>query len=275
MPSRPCRRPAPRPGSRLWPGRSGSARSVARQRSGSPRPGRRAAGSRCSPPSRCPRRAGRRTRSRSPNRYCRAARSGPMNGIVSSSICGSCAAHSACMFAVTPSAANRGMSSGCITCRWAMWCRWSFAPLAARGGLDGVQRLPHRAVADRVQVHLEAVRVQRGHVLAQGRRVHVGQAPVRGLAAAGVQVGLDHPGGEVLRHPVLHDLHGVRAEPACLALLPPGQDLGQLLAVRGRGPTRGRPGPGRSAAPASPRPGRPAAGRPSPGSRRRSRPARR
>jgi hypothetical protein len=112
-----------------------------------------------------------------------------------------------------------------------MWCRWSFAPL-------------DRAVADGVQVHLEARGVQQRHVLAQSSRIHVGQAPVGGLAAARVQVGLDHPGGEALRDPVLHDLDGVRAEPAGLPPLAPGQDVGQLLPAPAAVPPEGPLDPG-------------------------------
>ena len=54
-----------------------------------------------------------------PNGYCQPDRRSPRKGIVSSSICGSCAAHSGWMFAAAPSPAKRPMSSGCTTCTWA------------------------------------------------------------------------------------------------------------------------------------------------------------
>ena len=69
---------------------------------------------------------------RDANGYCSGARSGPRNGIVSSSICGSCWAQYGWQFAMTPSSRNRGTSSGWITWRWAMWCRESRAPFAVR-----------------------------------------------------------------------------------------------------------------------------------------------
>ena len=54
---------------------------------------------------------------RSPKGYCQRDRSSPRNGIVSSVIWGSWIAQRACMFAATPSSANRGTSSGWTTCR--------------------------------------------------------------------------------------------------------------------------------------------------------------
>ncbi len=71
-------------------------------------------------------------RCRSPNGYCQAARSGPRKGMVSSSICGSWAAHSGWMLATAPSRAKRVRSSGWTTWRWARWCRAPRHPLAAR-----------------------------------------------------------------------------------------------------------------------------------------------
>jgi hypothetical protein len=75
------------------------------------------------------------------------------------------------------------------------------------GSLDGIERLAHRAVPDRVEMHLEARRVQAGHDLAQVFRVDIGQAASGGLAAARVEVRVDHPGGEILSDAILHDLH--------------------------------------------------------------------
>ena len=75
--------------------------------------------------------------------------------MVSSSICGSWAAHSGWMLAVAPSSRNRGTSSGCTTCRWARCGRVSREPVGRPGGGDRVQGLAHRPVAERVEVHLE------------------------------------------------------------------------------------------------------------------------
>ena len=82
--------------------------------------------------------------------------------------------------------------------------------------LDGVQRLAHRAVAERVEVHLEARGVEPGHVLAQRERVDEAEPGVVGPAAAAVEVGLEHGRGEVLGDAVLHDLDAGRGEPADL-----------------------------------------------------------
>ena len=59
-------------------------------------------------------------RIRSANGYWRNARSRPMNGIVSSSICGSDCAQYDWQLATTPNCAKRAMSSGRTSCRWAM-----------------------------------------------------------------------------------------------------------------------------------------------------------
>ena len=134
--------------------------------------------------------------------------------MVSSSICGSCAAHSAWMLAVAPTCAKRGTSSGCTTCRWARWCRPSVGPFASRAACQRVERVAHGAVAEGVEVHLEARGVEARDVLLQAHRVDEVEAVVLGLAAAAVLVRLEHRGGEVLGDAVEHDLHAGRAEPA-------------------------------------------------------------
>ena len=148
--------------------------------------------------------------------------------MVSSSICGSWAAHSGWMLATAPSSANLGMSSGWTTCRWARWCRPSSGRCRA-GRLDGVERFADGTVAERVEVHLEAGGVELGHVLAQGVRVDEAEAAVGRRAAAGVEVGIEHPGGEVLGDAVLHDLHRRRPETAVVAARAPLDELVDLL----------------------------------------------
>src|SRR5438034_427953 len=71
-------------------------------------------------------------RTRLANGYCHPLRSGPRNGIVRFTLWPSSVAHSGWAFATTPSSWNRGTSSGWTTWIWAMWWRWSFAPLAIR-----------------------------------------------------------------------------------------------------------------------------------------------
>ncbi len=97
------------------------------------------------------------------------------------------------------------------------------------GGLDRVQRLPDGPVAERVEVHLEAERVQLGDVPGQQRRVDEAEPAVRRRTAARVQVGRGHRGGEVLRHAVLHDLHGRAGQPPDRELLAVRDELGDLL----------------------------------------------
>ena len=64
------------------------------------------------------------------------------------------------------------------------------------------------------------------------------------VAAGGVVIGLQHPGGEVLGDAVLHDLHGVRAEARRDAALAAPEDVGQLLAAAGPVPPQGTLDPG-------------------------------
>ena len=108
---------------------------------------------------------------------------------MSSSICGSCAAHSGWIVALAPRASNRGTSTrgdhlqmgDVVAAAASDRCASSAASIASSA-------LAHRAVAERVEVHLEAGRVQRGHVLAQRDRVDEAQPLVAGRAAAAVEV---------------------------------------------------------------------------------------
>src|ERR1019366_9639154 len=86
-----------------------------------------------------------------------------------------------------------------------------------------------RPVADGVDMHLEACCVEPCHARPELLRVDIGQSAVAGLATAGIEVWLDHGGREILRDPVLHDLHRVRPEPPRLAVFPPAPDLRELL----------------------------------------------
>ncbi len=112
------------------------------------------------------------------------------------------------------------------------------------GGREPVQRLADRPVPDGVHMHPETRRVQPGHLLRQVGGIHVGQTAVPGLAAAGVQVRVDHAGGEVLRDPILHDLDHACAEPARLAGLPPVEQVIELLSAPGPVPPEGPGHPG-------------------------------
>ena len=80
------------------------------------------------------------------------------------------------------------------------------------GGLDGVQRVADRAVAERVEVNLEPFTVQRGDEPGQLGRVDEIQPGVPGGTAVRVQVRLQHRRGVGLDHPVQHHLHASGAE---------------------------------------------------------------
>ena len=110
--------------------------------------------------------------------------------MVSSSICGSCAAHSGWMFAVAPSRANRGTSSGCTTCRWARWWR-SAGAVGGAGGFDGVERLADGAVAERVEVHLEAG-ASSASTYSRSATGSTKLSPPWPVGSRSVEVGLEH-----------------------------------------------------------------------------------
>ena len=124
----------------------------------------------------------------------------------------------------------------------------SLGPLAAGRGGHGVERVAHRAVADRVHVHLEPVAVQLG----DGGREHVRRdeleaARCRCCPPQPSQVGLEHGAGAVLQHAVEHDLHGVAwkqpAGPGGLLAL--GEQLLDLLQAAPALPPQRRRPPGR------------------------------
>ncbi len=125
----------------------------------------------CSPTSRCPPPAPPRPSWSDRNGYCQPARRSPRNGIVSTSICGSCVAHSAWMLAVADSAAKRGMSSGMHHLQVGQVMPWAAGAVRGPGGLDRVQCVADRAVAERMEVNLEAFTVQRGDEPGQLGRV--------------------------------------------------------------------------------------------------------
>ena len=115
-----------------------------------------------------------------------------------------------------------------------------------------VQRLPHAAVADRVDVHLEPGRVEGLHGLAQPLGVDERVAAVVGRMAAAVEVRLEQRRGPVLGDAVLHDLHGRGAEPAAGERLPSAHQVRHLLDALPPVPPQGphdvgpeRAGPGR------------------------------
>jgi hypothetical protein len=97
------------------------------------------------------------------------------------------------------------------------------------GGLDRVQGVAHRPVAEGVEVDLEALAVQGGHEAGQFGRVDEVEAGVLGRAPVRVEVGLEHRGGVGLGHPVEHHLDAGGAEPPGLPGLPPPEQVGELV----------------------------------------------
>ena len=87
--------------------------------------------------------------------------------MVRSSICGSCAAHSGWMFGVAPSCGEARDVVGVDHLQVGQVMPAALAPLRARAAATASSASPDRAVAEGVEVHLEALAVQRGHERAQ------------------------------------------------------------------------------------------------------------
>ena len=81
-------------------------------------------------------------------------------------------------------------------------------------GLDRIEGLPDRAIAQRMEVHLEAELVELRHVTLEAPGIHEIDAPVARRMPAGIEVRLEHRGGVVLGNAVGHDLDGRRRETA-------------------------------------------------------------
>ncbi len=88
-------------------------------------------------------------------------------------------------------------------------------------------------------MHLEAGRVQRGHVVAQGSRVDEAEALVAGRAATAVEIAVEQAGGEVLDDAVLHDLHRRRPETHLASRRAPLDQVTELLRTAGPVPPQG------------------------------------
>ena len=105
--------------------------------------------------------------------------------------------------------------------------------MAAPGGVverrERVQRLPHAAVPDPVDMHLEALGVEPGDVRLERLRVDEGVAAVVGRVAVAVEVRRGQRGREVLGDTVLHHLDAGRPEPAVGVLGPPLDQRRDLL----------------------------------------------
>ena len=108
---------------------------------------------------------------------------------MSSSICGSCAAHNGWIVALTPSARKPGYVGGGDHLQVFYATSVALPTVARHRGLDGVvERLVDRAVADRVKVHLEVGCVELSTLVTQGDPVHEAQATVSRRAAARVEI---------------------------------------------------------------------------------------
>src|SRR4051812_41444415 len=110
-------------------------------------------------------------------------------------------------------------------------------------GLDRVQRVAYRTVAQGVEVALEAKSVQLGDVLGKLIGVEEAGSPVGGGAAAPVQVGVEEGGGTGLGDPVQHELDGRGAEPAVAQRGPTLDEFGDLLGPAPAVPPQGADDP--------------------------------
>ena len=141
--------------------------------------------------------------------------------MVSSSICGSCAAQSACMLAVTPSLGEPRHVVGVHDLQVG-------DVVPAVGWAVGRARRLDRVEASRTARSPMAWKCTWKPSASSARDVLLEAAPGRrsrgpvvvGLAAVAVQVRLEHRGREVLGHAVLHDLDAGRPEPAGAAAGP-------------------------------------------------------
>ena len=104
-----------------------------------------------------------------------------------------------------PAPAKRGMSLGWMTWMWLMWCRPPESPFAS-GRFDGVERLAHRPVADRVEVDLEVRRIESADVT-RSASGSPRRCPVARRARRPATGRLEHRAGERLEDAVHHDLH--------------------------------------------------------------------
>ena len=98
--------------------------------------------------------------------------------MVSSSICGSWAAHRGWMLATAPSSREPRDVVGVHDLEVGEVVAAVGRAVGGARRLDGVERLADGPVAEGVEVDLEAGRVELGHVIAQGDRVDEAQARV-------------------------------------------------------------------------------------------------
>ena len=145
------------------------------------------------------------------------------------SICPSLTAHSGWAFAIDAELAEAGQVVGMDHLDVRDVMAVIVRTVRPAGLLDAVQRLPDRPLADRVDVDLEPLGVQASHDRLELLGVDERLAAVPGRAPVRVEVGLEDGGREVLDHPVLHDLHGRRAEPARSAAFPERDQILHLL----------------------------------------------
>ena len=117
----------------------------------------------------------------------------------------------------------------------------------ASSGLHGIEGRAHRPVADRVEVGLEAERVQLRDPAREPVRVDLEQAAVVCRAAVAVAVRLEHRAGEVLEDAVHHQLDARRRVPPDGRRAPTLHELLDLLGAAADAPTTGHPRRGRSA----------------------------
>ena len=107
------------------------------------------------------------------------------------------------------------MSAGSTTWRWARWCRPSVGPLARRAASIASSASRTARSPRAWKWTWNPAGVEPGHVPLEGLGVDEADAAVRRSARpCAVEVRLEHRRPCSSRHPVLHDLHGRRPQPA-------------------------------------------------------------
>ena len=148
---------------------------------------------------------------------------------MSSSTAWSRHAHSGCALAVTSRAAKRAHVRGVDDLEVGEVVAVAARAVDGAGVLDGGEAVAHGPVAERVDVHLEVLGVQRRDVLAQVVGGDEGEAAVVGAVPVRVEVGVEHRGRVGLADAVLHDLDAGGAHPGLGRPAAALDELGHLL----------------------------------------------
>ncbi len=118
--------------------------------------------------------------------------------------------------------------------------------VGSSGDLDGIEGVAHRALADGMEVCLEAQRIQLGHVCREVRGIEQSQTDVRGRSAVRIEVGLEQGARLVLQDAVDEELDAGRGIAGSGRALAPPDEFADLLRAARVVPTKGGDDPARS-----------------------------